>query len=111
MDKKEVDLKLSEEVATQAGKEINELKKEINTSKDVQLSLLQDVLSDVRDQRLFFKKLCVILCIFIFMMLMGIVTISISNQKILSDVSYRNVEKILYFLEKADVKIDTSELQ
>ena len=111
MDKKEVDLKLSEEVATQAGKEINELKKEINTSKDVQLSLLQDVLVDVRDQRKFFKKLCVILCIFIFMMLMGIVTISISNQKILSDVSYRNVEKILYFLEKADVKIDTSELQ
>ena len=111
MDKKEVDLKLSEEVATQAGKEINELKKEINTSKDVQLSLLQDVLGDVRDQRKFFKKLCVILCIFIFMMLMGIVTISISNQKILSDVSYRNVEKILYFLEKPDVKIDTSELQ
>ena len=111
MDKKEVDLKLSEEVATQAGKEINELKKEINTSKDVQLSLLQDVLGDVRDQRKFFKKLCVILCIFIFMMLMGIVTISISNQKILSDVSYRNVEKILNFIEKADVKIDTSELQ
>lgn len=111
MDKKEVDLKLSEEVATQAGKEINELKKEINTSKDVQLSLLQDVLGDVRDQRKFFKKLCVILCVFVFMMLMGIVTISISNQKILSDVSYRNVEKILYFLEKADVKIDTGELQ
>ena len=111
MDKKEVDLKLSEEVANQAGKEINELKKEINNSKDVQLSLLQDVLSDVRDQRSFFKKLCIILCVFVFMMLVGIVTISISNQKILSNVSYRNVEKILDFLEKADVKIDTSELQ
>lgn len=111
MDKKEVDLKLSEEVATQAGKEINELKKEIVNSKDVQLSLLEDVLGDVRDQRSFFKKLCIILCVFIFMMLMGIVTISISNQKILSNVSYRNVEKILNFLEKADVKIDTTELQ
>lgn len=111
MDKKEVDLKLSEEVANQAGKEINELKKEVNICKDVQLSLLQDVLGDVRDQRSFLKKLCIILCAFVFMMLVGIVTISISNQKILSDVSYRNVEKILDFLEKADVKIDTSELQ
>lgn len=99
MDKKEVDLKLSEEVATQAGKEINELKKEINTSKDVQLSLLQDVLDDVRDQRKFFKKLCVILCIFIFMLIIGAFGLGMYNQNTLKNLSKENTQIFLDFIQ------------
>lgn len=110
MDKNSIDIEISEKVAEEAGKQITQFKKEIEKNKDLKLSILQDVLYDVRDQRKFLKKLCVILCLFVFLAISGIVITSIANQKILSDVSYRNMEKIINFLEKADVTIDTSEI-
>lgn len=107
---KDIDISLSENVARQSAKEINELKKENRNVKDIQLSILQDVLGDVRDQRGFFKKLCVILCIFIFMLIIGFISLSVHNQKILKDISTENTELYLNFLQKADVQIDTSNI-
>ena len=106
---KDIDISLSENVARQSAKEINELKKE--NRNDIQLSILQDILGDVRDQRGFFKKLCVILCIFIFMLIIGFISLGVHNQKILKDISTENTELYLNFLQKADVQIDTSNIK
>lgn len=88
-----------------------ELKKEIDSSKDIQLSILQDVLGDVRDQRGFFKKLCVTLCVFVFTLILGFITISVHNQYILKDISRDTTSLMLQFLERADVTIDTSNIE
>lgn len=76
--------------------------------KDVELSILQDVLTDVRDQRGFFKKLCILLCSFVFVLIIGIVALSISNQKTMKESSKQNIEVFLDFLKDADVVIDTT---
>lgn len=89
----------------------DEIKKELGKSKDIQLSLLQDVLGDVRDQRGFFKKLCIILCSFVFLLIFGFVGLSIHNQHILKDISRDTTKLMLEFLERADVTIDTSNIR
>lgn len=87
-----------------------QLKEEIEKSKEIELSILQDVLGDVRDQRGFFKKLCVILCVFVFILIIGIIGVSFHNQNMLKETSNRNTELFLDFLQKANVQIDTSEI-
>lgn len=89
----------------------DELKLEVEKNKDIQLTLLQDVLGDVRDQRGFFKKLCIILCTFVFILIIGFVTLSVHNQNTLRKMSKDNTELFLDFLQKANVQIDTSEME
>lgn len=85
--------------------------KDNENSKDIQLSLLNDVLGDVRDQRGFFKKLCVILCAFVFILIVGFVCISLHNQEVIGKTSNRNTELFLDFLQTASTQIDTAKME
>jgi hypothetical protein len=42
-----IDIEISEKVAEEAGKQMNQLKKEIDSDKNAHISLLEDILADV----------------------------------------------------------------
>ena len=63
---KNFDIEISEKVAEEAGKQMNQLKKEIESNKDIKLSILQDAIQDIREQRKFLKSICTLLIILLF---------------------------------------------
>ena len=59
---------------------------------DFTTKLLVDTLDDLKGERKFLKKLCVALCIFVVVLIMGIIGTSIYNQK-----------KIFDFINETDI--------
>ena len=46
-----IDIQISKKVAEESSKQLNQLKKEIEQDKSAHISLLEDILSDVKEQR------------------------------------------------------------
>lgn len=65
----------------------DEIDKIIKEEKDVHIQLLKESLWDVRDQRNFFKKLMVILCVLILVLILGVVSISITTQRTITTIA------------------------
>lgn len=101
---KDVDVPLSEEVAKQASKEINELKRNLDSNKDAYISLLQDVLGDMRDQRKFLKTILIFLCVLCFILVVGISILGVWNQIILKRIAENNVNTFVDFVSSLDIK-------
>ena len=97
----DIDIKISEKVAEEAGKQMNQLKKEIESNKDVKLSILQDAIQDIREQRKFLKSVCTLLIILLFIIVLGSFMLGMYNQKLLKDCTIQNAEKIFEFVSKS----------
>ena len=99
---KNFDIEISEKVAEEAGKQMNQLKKEIESNKDVKLSILQDAIQDIREQRKFLKSICALLIILLFIIISGSFMLGMYNQKLLKDCTIQNAEKIFEFVSNTD---------
>ena len=99
---KNLDIEISEKVAEEAGKQMNQLKKEIESNKDVKLSILQDAIQDIREQRKFLKSICALLIILLFIIISGSFMLGMYNQKLLKDCTIQNAEKIFEFVSNTD---------
>lgn len=99
---KNLDIEISEKVAEKAGKQMNQLKKEIESNKDVKLSILQDAIQDIREQRKFLKSICALLIILLFIIVSGSFMLGMYNQKLLKDCTIQNAEKIFEFVSNTD---------
>ena len=98
----DLDIKISEKVAEEAGKQMNKLKKEIESNKDIKLSILQDVIQDIREQRKFLKFISISLFILLLVVIIGSFGLSLVNQKFLKDCTVQNTEKMLDFISNTD---------
>lgn len=99
---KNLDIEISEKVAEEASKQMNQLKKEIESNKDVKLSILQDAIQDIREQRKFLKSICALLIILLFIIISGSFMLEMFNQKLLKDCTIQNTEKIFEFVSNTD---------
>ena len=99
---KNFDIEISEKVAEEAGKQMNQLKKEIESNKDIKLSILQDAIQDIREQRKFLKFICSLLIILLFIAISGSFMLGMFNQKLLKDCTIQNAEKIFEFVSNTD---------
>lgn len=99
---KNLDIEISEKVAEEASKQMNQLKKEIESNKDVKLSILQDAIQDIREQRKFLKSICALLIILLLIIISGSFMLGMYNQKLLKDCTIQNAEKIFEFVSNAD---------
>ena len=99
---KNFDIEISEKIAEEAGKQMNQLKKEIESNKDVKLSILQDAIRDIREQRKFLKSICALLIILLFVIVSGSFMLGMYNQKLLKDCTIQNAEKIFEFVSNTD---------
>lgn len=99
---KDLDIEISRKVAEEAGRQMNDLKKEMENDKNAHISLLEDILSDVKEQRRFLKSISISLFILLFIVIAGSFGLSLYNQKLLSDASAQNAEKIFDFISTTD---------
>lgn len=97
-----IDIEISEKVAEEAGKQMQQLKREIEQDKNAHISLLEDVLSDVKEQRKFLKSISISLFILLFIVIAGSFGLSLYNQKILKDCTVENTEKIFGFISTTE---------
>lgn len=99
---KNLDLDISEKVANEAGRKINGLNNKIKESKDIYISVLSDILGDMKDQRKFLKKVVAFLCVIVIMLVLGMFGLGIYNQHVLHKMSLDNTEKIFDFISTTD---------
>ncbi len=102
MDANNIDIELSQKIAQEAGKQMNELKNEIEANKNAHISLLEDILSDIKEQRKFLKLVLVSLIVVVILVIVGSFGLSVYNQKLLKDSSVQNAEKIFDFVSTTD---------
>ena len=98
----DIDIKISEKVAEEAGKQMQQLKREIESNKTAHISLLEDILSDVKEQRKFLKFISISLFILLLVVIIGSFGLSLVNQKLLKDCTIQNTEKIFEFVSNTD---------
>lgn len=99
---KDLDFEISEKVAAEAGRQMTQLKKDIESDKNAHISLLEDILSDNKEQRKFLKSICVALLAIVFVVIIGSFGAGVYNQKLLKSMSTENTEKIFEFISSAD---------
>lgn len=97
-----LDIEISEKVAQEASRQMQQLKKEIEQDKNAHISLLEDVLSDVKEQRKFLKSISISLFILLFIVIAGSFGLSLYNQRILKDCTVENTEKIFEFISTTE---------
>ena len=97
-----IDIEISEKIAEEAGKQMALLKKEIESDKNAHISLLEDILSDVKEQRKFLKSISISLFVLLFIVIAGSFGLSLYNQKLLKDCSVQNTEKIFDFISNTE---------
>ena len=98
----DIDIEISEKVAEEAGKQMQQLKREIESNKTAHISLLEDILSDVKEQRKFLKFISISLFILLLVVIIGSFGLSLVNQKFLKDCTVQNTEKMLDFISTTD---------
>lgn len=97
-----IDIEISEKVAEEAGKQMQQLKREIESNKTAHISLLEDILSDVKEQRKFLKFISISLFVLLLVVIIGSFGLSLVNQKFLKDCTVQNTEKMLDFISTTD---------
>ena len=102
MDKNSLDIEISEKIAEEASRQMQQLKKEIEQDKNAHISLLEDILSDVKEQRKFLKSISISLFILLFIVIAGSFGLSLYNQKLLKECSVENTEKIFDFISNTE---------
>lgn len=95
---KNIDVKLSEEVAKEASKKINCAKKELEENKDSFNLFLRETVNDSREHVAFLKKIVKILLIsfiiFAVVAVGGLIAMGIYNQHLIKNMAYDNSQKM-----------------
>lgn len=97
-----VDIEISKKVAEEASRQMTDLKKQIESDKNAHISLLEDILSDVKEQRKFLRFISISLFITLFVVIVGSFGLSLYNQKLLKDCTIDNTEKIFDFISNTE---------
>jgi len=97
-----IDVKISEKVAEEASKQMNVLKRELESNKNAHISLLEDILCDSKEQRKFLKSMSISLLIIVFLVIFGSFGLSMYNQLLLKNMSTENTEKIFDFISNTE---------
>lgn len=97
-----VDIEISKKVAEEASRQMTDLKKQIESDKNAHISLLEDILSDVKEQRKFLKFISISLFVTLFVVIIGSFGLSLYNQKLLKDCTIDNTEKIFDFISNTE---------
>ena len=97
-----IDIEISKKIAEEAGKQMEQLKREIESDKNAHISLLEDILSDVKEQRKFLKSVLISIITLLFIVIAGSFGLSLYNQKLLKDCSVENTEKIFEFISTTE---------
>lgn len=105
---KNLDIQISEKIAEEASKQINEIKKELDDDKNAHIQLLSDTIKDCHNERKFIKNIAIILCVLIFMSVIGSFILGMYNQKLLKEMSNNNTEKMLEFLSNYNFCTDAN---
>lgn len=98
----DIDIEISKRIAEEAGKQMECLKRELESDKNAHISLLEDILSDVKEQRKFLKSVLTSIIILLFIVIAGSFGLSLYNQKLLKDCSVENTEKIFEFISTTE---------
>lgn len=97
-----VDVEISKKVAEEASRQMTDLKKQIESDKNAHISLLEDILSDVKEQRKFLRFISISLFVTLFVVIIGSFGLSLYNQKLLKDCTIDNTEKIFDFISNTE---------
>ena len=97
-----VDIEISKKIAEEASRQMTDLKKQIESDKNAHISLLEDILSDVKEQRKFLKFISISLFVTLFVVIIGSFGLSLYNQKLLKDCTIDNTEKIFDFISNTE---------
>ena len=97
-----VDIEISKKIAEESSRQMTDLKKQIESDKNAHISLLEDILSDVKEQRKFLKFISISLFITLFVVIIGSFGLSLYNQKLLKDCTIDNTEKIFDFISNTE---------
>ena len=97
-----IDIEISKKIAEEAGKQMESLKRELESDKNAHISLLEDILSDVKEQRKFLKSVLTSIIVLLFIVIAGSFGLSLYNQKLLKDCSVENTEKIFEFISTTE---------
>lgn len=97
-----VDIEISKKIAEEASRQMTDLKKQIESDKNAHISLLEDILSDVKEQRKFLRFISISLFITLFVVIVGSFGLSLYNQKLLKDCTIDNTEKIFDFISNTE---------
>lgn len=99
---KKLDVELSQEVAKEASKEINNTKKELENNKDAYISFMKDVFSDTREHTKFHKRLIIALLISNIITIFAMVGLNVYHQNALKSMADDNTQKISDFMNQFD---------
>lgn len=99
---KKLDVKLSQEVAKEASKEINNTKKELENNKDAYISFMKDVFNDTREHTKFHKRLIIALFISNILVVLGMIGLNVYHQNALKAMADDNAQKISDFMNQFD---------
>lgn len=99
---KNIDMQLSEKVAEKASEQITELKHSLDNDKDAHISLLSDVVSDIKGQMKFMRHISICLFLIVFILIIGIIALGIYNQRTLKNLAKKNLDKFVDFIECTD---------
>lgn len=105
---KNIDIQISEKVAEEASKQINSIKKELDDDKNAHIQILSDTIKDCYNERKFIKNIAIILCVLVFMSVIGSFILGMYNQKLLKEMSNNNTEKMLEFLSNYSFNTDAN---
>lgn len=103
-----LDIQISEKIAEEATKQINEIKKELEDDKNAHIQLLSDTIKDCHNERKFIKNIAIILCGLVFMSVIGSFILGIYNQRLLKEMSNNNTDKMLEFLSNYSFNTDAN---
>lgn len=99
-------MELSQEVAKQAGEKISKAKKELEENKDSFNLFLRETINDSKEHVSFLKKiikaLSVFFAIFIFVAMLGLITMGMYNQHLIKKMSDENTKQLMDFINSTD---------
>lgn len=103
---KELDMKLSKEVAKEAGEKVAKAKEELEHNKDSFNLFLKETISDSNENVRFIRKsnrvLSILFGVFAIVALCGVIILSMYNQHLIKQMAQDNTKQMMDFINSTD---------
>ena len=107
---KELDMKLSKEVAKEAGEKVAKAKEELEHNKDSFNLFLRETISDSKEQARFQRKiikvLSIILAIVSIVSICGFIGLGMYNQHLIKKMAQENTQQMMDFINSTEFYYD-----